>query len=101
MPLRIYITLFIGFLSAPLIAEEELPIQRLGWLIGEWETRDEQVKGDYTETGPRNCEWGLNDRYIVCRGVGTNHKSAKRGRIGLAWACACLEGRTHSGIEGH
>ena len=59
-------------------AEEDLPIKRLSWLIGEWQTYDEQLAGDYTESGPRNCEWGLNDRYIVCRGVGTNNRGKSR-----------------------
>ncbi|HKJ16003.1 MAG TPA: hypothetical protein VJ984_01470 [Xanthomonadales bacterium] len=61
--------------------ENELPIKRLEWLIGDWQTRDEQVNGDYVETGPRNCDWGLNDRYIVCRGTGTNHLGKSRDYI--------------------
>ena len=66
-------------LSTPLIAQDsELPIKRLGWLVGSWETHDEQLGGDYTESGPRTCEWGLNERYIVCKGVGTNSLGKSR-----------------------
>ena len=61
-----------------LAQEEDLPIKRLGWLVGNWETRDEQLAGNYVETGPRNCDWGLDDRYIVCAGVGTNHRGRSR-----------------------
>lgn len=70
------LALLIG--SDAVAGDEELPIKRLSWLVGEWETRDEQVGGDYVETGPRNCAWGLNGRYIVCRGEGTNHKGKSR-----------------------
>ena len=82
--MRIYsiIGLMLVIVSANVFAEdEELPIKRLDWLVGEWETRDEQVEGDYVETGPRSCDWGLNDRYIVCRGVGTNHRGKSRDYI--------------------
>ena len=57
---------------------EELPIKRLSWLIGNWEARDEQVNGSYSEVGPRNCSWGLNERYIVCTGMGTNDRGRSR-----------------------
>ena len=61
-----------------LAADNDLPIERLGWLIGNWETRDEQLDGDYVETGPRDCDWGLDQRYIICSGVGTNHLGKSR-----------------------
>ena len=74
-------TLIFALCSSALAQDNELPIKRLSWLVGEWDTRDEQVRGDYVETGPRNCDWGLNDRYIVCRGVGTNHQGKSRDYI--------------------
>ncbi len=69
--------LMVAFVSAS-ANDGDLPIERLSWLIGNWETRDEQLAGDYVETGPRNCEWGLDGRYIVCSGVGTNHLGKSR-----------------------
>jgi hypothetical protein len=79
MPLRCCAGVLILAMSSSISAEvDDAPIKRLGWLVGEWVTRDEQVNGEYVEAGPRNCDWGLNDRYIVCRGVGTNHKGKSR-----------------------
>jgi hypothetical protein len=79
MPLRCFAGVIVLTVCSSVFAEDsELPIKRLSWLVGHWDTRDEQVQSDYVETGPRNCEWGLNERYIVCRGVGTNHQGKSR-----------------------
>ena len=79
MSLRYYSGMFALVMWFSAFAEDEnLPIKRLSWLLGNWETRDEQVDGNYIETGLRNCEWGLNGRYIVCTGVGTNHVGRSR-----------------------
>ena len=71
-------TLLLMMCGNALAVDDDQPIERLSWLIGNWETRDEQVAGDYVETGPRNCDWGLDKRYIVCNGVGTNHLGKSR-----------------------
>lgn len=84
MVLRIFVGSVILALGAPGFAETqpapsaERPMQKLGWLVGQWHTRDEQLAGDYRETGPRDCAWGLDGRYIVCHGVGTNHLGRSR-----------------------
>ena len=79
MPRRLYVGVFTLVVCFSAFAEnEDLPIKRLSWLVGEWQTLDEQVDGEYTESGPRSCDWGLNERYIVCTGTGTNHRGNSR-----------------------
>lgn len=79
MSIRYYLGVFALVMCLNAFADDEdLPIKRLSWLLGHWETRDEQVDGKYVETGLRSCEWGLNGRYIVCTGVGTNNSGKSR-----------------------
>jgi len=54
------------------------PIRRLDWLIGEWAFDDIAIDGHYRETGTRNCEYALNDTYILCQSVGTSNKGKIR-----------------------
>ena len=65
-------------LSGMVSGEENLPIQRLDWMIGQWTFVDAAVKSDYVETGTRNCDWALDGRYILCTGTGTNHRGKVR-----------------------
>lgn len=66
-------------LSVPMAAgAEERPIQRLSWLIGEWEFADRQIGGEYRETGSRSCDWALNGEYIECISIGTSHTGKQR-----------------------
>ena len=58
--------------SAALTATD---INKLDWLIGEWEFRDYALPAagfKYEETGRRFCEWALDRRYIRCQSTGRN-----------------------------
>lgn len=69
----------ISILASSAHAEtEQRPIQRLSWLIGSWTFSDEAVDGSYKETGTRDCEYTLNDTYILCRSVGTSNSGKVR-----------------------
>lgn len=53
-------------------------INRLDWLLGEWEFTDEQVAGDYSETGTRDCTRALDDQYILCVSKGVSNTGHQR-----------------------
>ena len=53
-------------------------IDRLDWMIGEWSFDDQEVNGDYRETGSRVCTWTLDKKYIQCANSGTNHRGKER-----------------------
>ena len=69
-------------ISAPLAsisaAEPGAQIKRLDWLIGDWTFDDQQLAGDYRETGTRTCLYVLDQRYIRCESVGTSHTGKRR-----------------------
>lgn len=70
------------FLLLPAISwasgDEEKPINRLGWLIGEWQFEDAQVEGEYRESGARICDWALKGEYIECISHGTSNSGKHR-----------------------
>lgn len=75
-----------ALLSAPLVVLLASPcwgagepgIERLEWMIGEWRFDDQEVNGDYRETGTRSCVWTLDKKYIQCKNTGTNHRGKTR-----------------------
>ena len=66
-------------LSGTLHAEaDEKPINRLGWLVGQWTFEDVQVNGEYREAGTRDCHFTLDGDYIQCISNGTSHTGNQR-----------------------
>ena len=60
------------------VADDDSPMQRLNWLLGEWEFEDDQVQGEYWERGTRNCVRVLDDQYIRCESKGVSNKGHER-----------------------
>ncbi len=59
-------------------APTEPSIKLLDWMIGQWSYADQQVKGDYTDTGSRHCRYTLREQYILCESVGVTNSGKER-----------------------
>lgn len=59
-------------------AGQEPSIRDLDWLIGEWSFEDEEIAGDYRESGTRTCSWALGGDYIRCASEGRDHRGGAR-----------------------
>ncbi len=66
--------------TGPLSAQES-GIAQLGWLVGEWTFADEEIDGEYRETGTRVCAWALGGEYISCESRGVNHRGRERSYV--------------------
>lgn len=56
-------------------------IRDLDWLVGEWSFTDEQINGDYRETGSRSCAYALGGDYIRCESRGRDHRGRERSYV--------------------
>jgi hypothetical protein len=76
------LALFAAVLGTPAVALAQEPgIERLDWLIGEWDFADAEIDGEYRETGTRVCEYMLGGDYIVCESEGTDHRGRTRSYV--------------------
>lgn len=78
---RVLITLifFLSLLAKGVAAtEEQKPMEKLSWLLGEWTFEDTQVNGSYWERGTRSCVLVLDDQYIRCESKGVSNKGHER-----------------------
>ncbi|MEM7281818.1 MAG: hypothetical protein AAF438_09345 [Pseudomonadota bacterium] len=53
-------------------------MEKLSWLIGAWEYKDQQVDGEYVDAGKRVCAFALMDSYIVCESTGVTNSGKER-----------------------
>ncbi len=60
------------------LSAQEAGIEQLAWLVGEWRFEDEEINGEYRETGTRVCEWALGGEYISCESQGVDHRGRER-----------------------
>jgi hypothetical protein len=76
------LAVFAATLGTPTAALAQEPgIERLDWLIGEWDFADAEIDGEYRETGTRVCEYTLGGDYIVCESEGTDHRGRTRSYV--------------------
>jgi len=60
---------------------QETSIRDLDWLIGDWSFKDEQINGEYRESGTRTCAYALGGDYIRCESRGVDHRGRERGYL--------------------